>query len=175
MRLFFALWPNDDLRAALHNLAREAQIECGGRVMRAETLHLTLIFLGEVNPAALPALREIQRNTPLPPCSLSLDLLGYWPSNRIVWSGARTVPEELRATRSRLLHQLRAHGHRVSGAGFHPHVTLLRHARRAPTELVRRTFVWPCSDYVLVHSIITPRGPIYRLLPDTLPVTPVTS
>ena len=49
-RLFFALWPDPALQAAIaetgERIARTRKIE--GRTIAPERLHLTLLFLGEV-------------------------------------------------------------------------------------------------------------------------------
>ena len=57
-RLFFALWPSAELRRRLHALALRYQRLHGGRAMRAETLHLTLLFLGEVPRAQIASLLQ---------------------------------------------------------------------------------------------------------------------
>ncbi|APD13710.1 RNA 2',3'-cyclic phosphodiesterase [Pandoraea pulmonicola] len=166
MRLFLALWPGQGVRAQLHEWAASAHAECGGRVLRAQTLHLTLAFLDEVDPARLPVLFGLMQRTPLAPFSLTFDHLGYWSDRKIVWAGAPGVPENLMATRDALLSQWRATGARVVTQSFRPHVTLLRHARRAPADPYPRPLVWHCDGYVLVHSVRTPRGPHYRVLAE---------
>ncbi|ANI21808.1 hypothetical protein AB870_26120 [Pandoraea faecigallinarum] len=98
MRLFLALWPGPGVRAQLHDWARSAHEECGGRVLRAQTLHLTLAFLDEVDPARLPVLLALMQRTPLEPFTLTLDHLGYWSDRKIVWAGAPSVPDSLIAT-----------------------------------------------------------------------------
>src|SRR5690606_32306650 len=50
-RIFFGLWPSPDTAQEIMALAHEAHAECGARIMRAETLHLTLAFLGSTSPA----------------------------------------------------------------------------------------------------------------------------
>jgi hypothetical protein len=45
-RVFFALWPEALVRRALHTLATEYQSRCEARIMDADTLHMTLLFLG---------------------------------------------------------------------------------------------------------------------------------
>lgn len=166
MRLFLALWPGPGVRELLHTWAVSAHAECGGRVLRAQTLHLTLAFLDEVDPARLPTLLALMQRTPLAPCTLTFDHLGYWSDRKIVWAGAPGVPESLVATRDTLLSQWRATGARVLTQSFRPHVTLLRHARRAPSDPYPRPLVWQCDGYVLVHSVRTPRGPHYRVLAE---------
>lgn len=166
MRLFLALWPGPGVRAQLHEWAVSAHAECGGRVLRAQTLHLTLAFLDEVDPARLPVLLALMQRTPLTPFTLTFDHLGYWADRKIVWAGAPTVPESLIATRDAFLSQWRATGVPVVTQSFRPHVTLLRHARRAPSDPHPRSLVWHCDGYVLVHSVRTPRGPHYRVLAE---------
>ncbi|ANJ87240.1 RNA 2',3'-cyclic phosphodiesterase [Pandoraea oxalativorans] len=166
MRLFLALWPGPSVRAQLHEWALSAHSECGGRVLRAQTLHLTLAFLDEVDPARLPVLLALMQRTPLEPFTLSFDHLGYWSDRKIVWAGAPSVPAPLIAARDTLLAQWRATGARVVTQSFRPHVSLLRHARRAPSDLYPPALIWHCDGYVLVHSVRTPRGPHYRLLAE---------
>lgn len=166
MRLFLALWPGPGVRAQLHDWAVSAHAECGGRVLRAQTLHLTLAFLDEVDPARLPVLLALMQRTPLEPFSLTFDHLGYWSDRKIVWAGAPTVPANLIETRDALLSQWRASGARVVTQAFRPHVSLLRHARRAPSDPHPHPLIWHCDGYVLVHSVRTPRGPHYRVLAE---------
>ena len=51
MRLFFALWPPEDLSRALADGAEALARRFGGKPARRETIHLTLAFLGEVDAA----------------------------------------------------------------------------------------------------------------------------
>lgn len=172
MRLFLALWPGPGVRAQLHEWAVLAHAECGGRVLRAQTLHLTLAFLDEVDPARLPVLLALMQRTPLTPFTLTLDHLGFWSDRKIVWAGAAAVPDSLLATRDALLSQWGATGARVLTQAFRPHVTLLRHARRAPSDPHPRPLLWHCDGYALVHSVRTPRGPHYRVLAEHHGATP---
>ncbi len=172
MRLFLALWPGPGVRAQLHEWAVSAHAECGGRVLRAQTLHLTLAFLDEVDPARLPILLALMQRTPLAPFTLTFDHLGFWSDRKIVWAGAAAVPDNLVATRDALLSQWGATGARVLTQAFRPHVTLLRHARRAPSDPHPRPLLWQCDGYALVHSVRTPRGPHYRVLAEHRGTTP---
>lgn len=49
MRLFYALWPAPTLATSLASWAEQACPATGGRIMRTETLHLTLAFLGNID------------------------------------------------------------------------------------------------------------------------------
>ena len=55
-RLFFALWPDNEVRRTLDQAGRQLHAACGGRRMRAPNVHLTLVFLGNVEIARLDEL-----------------------------------------------------------------------------------------------------------------------
>ena len=59
MRLFFALWPDDAVRAELARWSRELHALCGGRITPPEKLHVTLLRDAR-EPAAMPALGPIE-------------------------------------------------------------------------------------------------------------------
>ncbi|GAB3625649.1 RNA 2',3'-cyclic phosphodiesterase [Pandoraea terrae] len=174
MRLFFALWPSQGVRAQFHDWARMAHADCGGRVLRADTLHLTLVFLGEVDPARLGTLLTLMQRTPITPGTLTFDQIGFWSDRKIVWASAAHVPDSLHATRDALLSQWQAAGGHIEAQGFRPHVTLLRHARCAPADPNPRPLLWTYDTFSLIQSIRTPRGPHYRRLAPTLDEPPGT-
>ena len=62
-RLFCALWPDAATRAALEN-ARSALFPLSGRPVEAANLHVTLVFLGAVDAARLPALIALAGTRP---------------------------------------------------------------------------------------------------------------
>ena len=47
-RLFFALWPDTAVRDELYRAAQAAHDGSGGRLMRRDNLHQTLVFVGSV-------------------------------------------------------------------------------------------------------------------------------
>ncbi len=46
-RLFFALWPSEEVRAGLAEVMASLDVR-GGKPVAAENLHITLLFLGSV-------------------------------------------------------------------------------------------------------------------------------
>src|SRR4051812_48300075 len=48
-RLFFALSPDEGVRDNLYRVAEAAQASSGGRLMRRENLHQTLVFIGSLD------------------------------------------------------------------------------------------------------------------------------
>ena len=83
LRLFFALWPDDATRLALAEWCRRIQRVTNGRPTRAETIHQTLAFLGDCEPACLAEIEAAAGRMPPRPFELVLDRAGLWNHNRI--------------------------------------------------------------------------------------------
>src|SRR5690606_16064137 len=94
-RVFFALWPDAETAHALHQLARSAHAGFGGRVMRRDTLHLTLAFIGGVPRLRIPELLEVGAAVTPRAFELSLDVLGEWMHKHIVWAGPGDAPKAM--------------------------------------------------------------------------------
>ena len=86
MRLFFALWPGQQQRQALHNLARKLPLE-NARLLAPGNTHLTLAFLGQVEAPVYARLVEAAGDIRCPEFSLCLDRLGWWQKPKIAWVG----------------------------------------------------------------------------------------
>lgn len=161
-RLFFALWPPAALRLALDDLAASAARRADARPSRAETLHLTLVFLGHCAPGQVARLQAGAAQIELPPFVIAFDQLGCWPGNGIVWLAPSSPPPELLALEAALRALAKAQGCRVERRPYVPHLTL---ARRAQTPFSAQTIAalsWRAERLSLVESMLTPRGPRYR-------------
>jgi len=173
-RLFFALCPPAAVAARLHAAALDAARTFGGRIMRPETLHLTLAFLGQVPLSRLDELCRIGAAIKARTLDLRLDRLGWWRHNQIVWAGVseQRVPDELQRLATELASRLAEAGFAVESRAFVPHVTLLRKAgntRSAGTDAVAllpvlNEVLWPVVDFVLVRSMPSTSGAEYRIV-----------
>jgi 2'-5' RNA ligase len=151
MRLFFACWPPAGVASALFAWAQEAQRDCGGRVTRPETIHLTLAFLGEAGVEEARALAAAVR---APSTSFAIEQARFWDHNRIVWVGPRETPPGLEGLAQALGETRR----------YAAHVTLIRKAR-APRRLPPVPALdWPVPEFVLVSSTLAPEGARYEVL-----------
>lgn len=164
MRLFFALWPDAAARAALDGLTGTLQAECGGRVVPAANIHLTLVFLGDVATARFADACHAAGGIATPRFEFEARAIGYWRHNRIVWSGPAHCPEALRSLVARLESALAAAGFQFERRAYVPHLTLLRNARRAPALPEMPAIRWPVSEFVLVQSLRQDRGSRYEVL-----------
>lgn len=171
-RVFFGLWPSPELAGQLTALAEAAAGQFGGRPTRLDTIHLTLAFLGDIPEAQLPALCDVGRRVAFRPFALSIDQVGFWPRQRLLWAGCRASVPALGDLVADLREALvaagfSAHGHERT---FIPHVTLVRKiptssagdiAHRLPPIAPLR---WPCQDFVLVRSQLAVTGSRYQTI-----------
>ena len=163
-RVFFALWPDADTVRSLHELAGQTQAACGGRRLRPDTLHLTLAFIGDVALPRLPELVAVGDRIGAATFTLVLDRMGSWRHNRIVWAGAREVPEPLAGLAAGLGGALEAAGFAIERRRFAPHVTLLRNARQSIVEQSVPAIEWRVERFVLVKSERSAEGSRYRAI-----------
>ena len=151
VRLFFALWPPEPLAVDLAALADRLQPVCGGRPMRADTLHLTLAFLGDLPLAREADALAVAAGVSRPAFELRLDQLGFWRHNGVVWASARSAA--LADLAADLAARLRDAGFALERRPFAAHVTLLRRAEREPPDEVRIPVdSWPVDEFLLVRS-----------------------
>ncbi|MGE5639528.1 MAG: RNA 2',3'-cyclic phosphodiesterase [Clostridia bacterium] len=150
MRLFFALWPPAEAARALSAWAKAVQQGAGGRATAEATIHLTLAFLGDADPArAAAASRRVRGRS----FELPIDAAKYWKHNKIVWVGPAAMPVALQALVKDLHESLRSDGFVLEDRPFTAHITLVRKAG-APASIPPLPEVrWPVAEFVLVRSI----------------------
>ena len=162
-RLFFALWPDAATQDALNRTGKWLHQHWGGRRMRADTLHLTLSFLGDVPAARLDALLQGIHDIPVGAFELSFDQTGHWPHNRIGWLGLRQPSHPLESLVQALRDQLRTLDIPFDARPHTPHITLLRKTQGgAAVECL--PVRWTVDGFVLVASNPQADGAHYDVL-----------
>lgn len=162
-RLFFALWPDDAIRATLAALIH-TQICRNGHAVPAANLHITLAFLGNQSSEQRTCLETAATSVSASPFDLIIDRLGLWVRPRIFWAGSSVVPDALTALVERLNQALAVCGYQPEQRRFQAHITLARKALRPPTQIQIHTIVWPARDFCLVESVTGERGVEYRVI-----------
>ena len=145
MRLFFALWPPRETAEALARWARPLE----GKPVPAEKIHLTLAFLGGVEPAKLVAAAKKVRARAF---ELPVDSAKYVRGNEMVWVGPREMPEGLRVLVERLHFALYRAEFILERRAFAAHVTLVRKARKPASIAPLPKVEWPVREFTLVNS-----------------------
>ncbi|WP_341679098.1 RNA 2',3'-cyclic phosphodiesterase [Niveibacterium sp. SC-1] len=164
-RIFFALWPDGPTLERLANQAALVHGASGGRLMRAETLHLTLCFLGDVEAARVADACDAAAQTgSLPGFGFDLDQLGCFERARVLWAGSSHWPDALADLAAALAAATEKAGFRIEARPFLPHVTLVRDPVAPPPEAPWSPLRWEAREFVLVESIRRPAVAHYETL-----------
>lgn len=181
MRAFFCLPIERNVVSAVDRIARQLRDAADMRAswVRTENYHVTLRFLGEIDPLLTVDLKRIARKVTraLAPFELPLERLGCFPSvesARVLWIGSDASPAFCGLAAS--LH------HELSRLGFPPernqtvaHVTLARIKGKPPPGLARvldrcdvpTDLAAHAERLTLMESVLTPSGAVYTPLFST--------
>ncbi len=164
-RVFFALWPSQPESVALADWQPALKELCGGRVMRPDTLHTTLVFMGEIETHRLQAAQLAAQEVQAESFELCFDAAHYWGHNHIVFASPGNVPPQLQQLVIDLEQRLSKHRLVFERRPYKPHVTLLRNAQWKDAELPLMPAVrWQIRDFVLVQSKSDEQGAHYEVL-----------
>jgi 2'-5' RNA ligase len=160
-RLFFALWPEESVRAQL--AAAAAQLPARqGRPVPAANLHMTLLFLGSVPDEFQSRLQQSASEVKSAPFMLTIDRSGYFRAARVSWLAPREMPAGLLDLADRLAVSARNCGLSVEERRFRPHLTIARKVLRPPHPLRFAPIHWEINSFTLVESISAGVAPEYR-------------
>ncbi|MBS4097786.1 MAG: RNA 2',3'-cyclic phosphodiesterase [Sulfuricella sp.] len=163
-RLFFALWPDGRTRGALAQAADKLQRRCGGKATRVQTIHLTLVFLGDVPVARIGELGAAMEGLCSPAFGLEINRLGWWKHNRIAWAAPAETPPQMGELVEEIRRRLVASGFRFDAKRFVPHITLARKAQCAEQAFFPLAVAWRAKDFVLVRSVVSEAGAAYEII-----------
>lgn len=152
MRVFFAIWPDESSLERLEEAGSRLFAVCGGKKTRRESIHLTLVFVGETREDDLGRLKKAAGRVSASAFEIVLDKLGYWKHNKIAWAGCMQVRTPLIELVSMLESELKASDILLDERPYVPHVTLLRKAERPETLPDIQDIAWPVSEFTLTAS-----------------------
>ena len=169
MRVFIALELPDHMVAQVAVLARQLGDRISGRLMKPDTYHLTLAFLGELDEqqvrdamAALDDAAVDRAAIPLVP-----DGLGKFgkPHDATLWLGISTA-QELMDLAEAVRAELAARDLPFDRKAFRPHITLARRAKLPRGPLPELVFpeASQAVAVTLFKSSLTPGGAQYKPL-----------
>jgi len=173
-RLFFALWPDEEQRAALVHAAARFVRHCGGRPVPEQSLHITLAFLGSVPEARLPELGAIARRTAAAfsrdvlPMVVRLETLEHWARAQVL-AVLERKDEAQAAPGAAALAQILSM--ETAAAGFSPdlkpfrvHVTVARKVAHPPRSGEIHKVEWSFDEFALIGSRTLEEGPVYSVV-----------
>ena len=184
MRTFLALEISPAIRQSVASVLESLSQQVPNRTVRwvrAENVHLTLAFLGDLPGESIPQVQEAVQTAAIeiPPLHLSVGGLGAFPrlqAPRVIWIGVQEPTGRLSALEARLEEGLRRLGWEPPDEPFRPHLTLGRVRRGAPRSDVERlaaslqtgasgdvgSMIAP--EVVVFRSDLTPAGAVYTRL-----------
>jgi RNA 2',3'-cyclic 3'-phosphodiesterase len=182
MRLFVAIELNDETRRAIaaEQTRLRQKLDKGHgsslRWVRADHIHLTLAFLGEIAADRVETIVDVMRQ-PIDADRFSIVFggLGTFPAHgapRVVWLGLTAGAREVAVVHRQVATRLDGVGIAPESRAFHPHLTLARW-RTSTAADQRRVVAADRSEDVgridveavtLIHSRLSPAGPTYTPL-----------
>jgi 2'-5' RNA ligase len=162
-RLFFALWPESAVRAALADIVATVELPSGRPTLPPE-YHLTLAFLGDLDQERAQLAQRIGADVSAVGFELVLDQTGWWSGPGVAWLAPSTVVPELRELVAALRRVLRGVGLPVEKRSYHPHLTIARKVTAGPLAGQPFALVWPVREFALIESQPASRTERYRPL-----------
>jgi len=166
MRLFIAI-DFGELKDYFTELQK--QLPSNAKLSLVKSFHLTLKFLGEVQPSKVDEIISILKTIKFEPFETHLDSIGIFPTEnyiRVVWVGLK--PEEKVVELQKQIDDSLNKLFRKE-KGFKPHITLCRvkypEDKKLFVENVRKIKVEnkkiAVRDFRLVKSTLISKGPVY--------------
>jgi 2'-5' RNA ligase len=186
MRLFVAVdLPEETMRviAAEQKLIAAPLVRSGGslKLVAPERMHLTLLFLGEVQEARVPdVIAAMNTAVDRPAFDMAFGGAGVFPPRgapRVLWMGVTVGAEPLVSLQKEIAERIRGLGIAFDDRPFHPHLTLgrwresrnVRAARRirgegGPSRGSGVVVGVRVTRATLYQSRLSPSGPAYTAL-----------
>lgn len=191
IRVFIALDISDPARASLSGTTDrlKAAIPRGVRWVDPKGIHLTLKFLGNIDPALTDGILEALCRIALKSSSFSLRIagLGVFPNQReprVLWAGVEGDMEPLTSLQEKVEEAMADQGFNRERRGFNPHLTIGRVRDRISSSERQKigatllshslepTEPWTADTMHLFRTTFTPDGSIHDIIGSAPLLTP---
>ncbi len=162
-RLFFALWPAAMLQSRIFNYAQSLKIS-SARFVPVDNLHMTLLFLGQVEAGQQHCLEQALNSLRLPGFELHFGQAVFRRRQRLLWLEPASRPDALLRLVAALRQIASDCGLKTESRPFLAHISLFHKLAQAPPDLAAPEFIWPVQDFALVASKTLPAGARYRIV-----------
>jgi RNA 2',3'-cyclic 3'-phosphodiesterase len=160
-RLFFALWPDDQTRQKLVRLNKALEVK-GFRPVQPHNVHVTLVFLGNVNAATEILIKSSVDAISAKPFVLTFDQLSYWSRPNVLCLTCSQWGNEVENLVAMLTMEVTRFGLQTDDRAYKPHITLARHAGYLP-QINFDPIDWSAESFCLVESCSEPNGVCYKV------------
>jgi 2'-5' RNA ligase len=161
-RLFFALWPDDETRQLINKFNQSIKSE-GLKKVNPDNLHVTLVFLGNINAEVEVILRQSIEKISVQPFVLHFDQLDFWQKPRILCISTRSYDSQLSILVNAIKKKVELCGIKTEDRPYKPHITLARKARKV-IDIAILPIEWKAESFCLVESCSTSNGVQYQVL-----------
>lgn len=179
IRSFLAYRLPSEIKSGIAQISRDIKkADLDIRLVKTDNIHLTLLFLGDVNEDDIPFIKEALNDacSVYAPFRVCLKGAGVFPNKRrprVLWLGLEGELERLSLLRANLEERLEPIGIKKEKRGFKAHLTLGRFKKKVPDYLLKEllekhaNFVseeWLLDELILFRSILKPTGAEYHIL-----------
>ena len=178
IRAFVCVCINEDGKDELSGFIRGLKKFKGFKWAERNILHITLKFLGEIEPEQITRLdTNLSRIGGIRPFKVKLSGVGAFPnmsSPRALWIGVGEGSEGISKLAASVERAAVTSGFEEERRSFHPHVTLARARNNSrggglvhmPDEIAEMlkscpTPSWTCDGFTLMRSELSSTGPTY--------------
>lgn len=161
-RLFLALWPDSSVRAALDSVSRGLRLK-GGRIIPARNLHVTLVFLGNIDAARRVCMEQAVSSVRASAFEFLLTAVEWRRKTGIVWATPAEISAALLDLVTSLQSALSVCQQSLERRPYRLHVTLARDVQAGPRLQAIAPITWRAAEVCLVSSGLTPAGSEYTV------------
>jgi 2'-5' RNA ligase len=180
IRSFLAFELPTDIKKIVAQVSKEIrQLTLNVRWVDVENIHLTIVFMGNINEQEIPHMSQAIEKVCLryPPFHVSLKSLGAFPNTRrprVIWLGLQGDTEKMSFFKKALQKHLKPFGIKEEKRSFKPHLTLGRFKNPGPVDSLLDNFIGtykdlsgpecPLNELILFKSDLKPGGAEYTKL-----------
>ncbi len=163
-RLFLGLWPDNTARQQCVTIGNAVLTE-NARPVQAADIHVTLLFLGNIDSDTEESLKQGLAVIPAPEMTLCFDYLSFWEKPGILClttSGSYPEAKAFVEVLTRLAKKLDIP---IDERPFKPHITLVKKAK-TQALLEFDPIIWHSNSFCLVESCQFSNGIKYRIVEE---------
>jgi 2'-5' RNA ligase len=161
-KLFFALWPTNKIRKQIDKFNQSIH-STGLKKVTAENLHITLVFLGNVDAISEAMIRKNVKDISFKPFVLYFDRLAFWKKPQILCISTLHCDPQLLEVVDAIKSSVKQSGIETEKRIYKPHITLARKARKL-IDIDILDIEWPVHSFCLVESCSRADGVHYQVL-----------